>query len=147
MDDMYADLTPPRLSDWPRDVPLLVRACALIEGVAELLWLDLGIKLRFRRLHAVVAQTRTASRTVSYDALAVVRPAIRDACVFYPKKVFCLQRSAAVTRMLRRRGLPASLVLGYQPVPLEGHAWVELNGVAVFDTLYSLELYRVIDRL
>src|ERR1043165_29140 len=108
MEDLFAELTPPRLAAWPRDSSLLVRIGGFVEALAQFIWLDLSRISGFRQLHTVVARTGTSPRAVDYDALALVRAAVRDACVFYPKRVLCLQRSAAVTCMLRRRGLPAS---------------------------------------
>jgi hypothetical protein len=71
---------------------------------------------------------------------------VRDAATFYFKSVRCLQRSAAVTRMLRRRGVSAELVIGYQPLPLRSHAWVVVSGHVVSDEVDGLEHYRIVDR-
>jgi hypothetical protein len=45
----------------------------------------------------------------------------------------CLQRSLVLYRELSRDGADPHLVVGFRPSPagLEGHAWIELNGVAV----------------
>src|SRR5207249_10712960 len=45
----------------------------------------------------------------------------------------CLAKALVVFSLLRRRGLPAELVIGVSKTRglLEGHAWVELGGVAV----------------
>lgn len=73
--------------------------------------------------------------------------AVDLACVFYPKRVLCLQRAAATVLILRRRGYNASLVLGAQMIPFSSHAWVELDGMVFGDKPYVTESFRVLDRI
>jgi hypothetical protein len=68
------------------------------------------------------------------------------ACVFYWKKVLCLQRSAATARLLRRYGIPANLIIGAKQMPFRAHAWVELDGSVVNDKAYVRDIYLVLDR-
>jgi hypothetical protein len=68
------------------------------------------------------------------------------ACVFYFKRVLCLQRSAATTILLRRYGWRAEMVTGAQILPYEFHAWVESGGVVVNDKPYMHEIYQVLER-
>jgi hypothetical protein len=68
------------------------------------------------------------------------------ACVFYPKRVLCLQRSAATTFLLRRRGIHAELIIGAQIVPFKSHAWVEVDGAVVNDKPYMREIYQELER-
>lgn len=68
------------------------------------------------------------------------------ACVFYFKKVMCLQRSAATAVLLRRSGWPAELVIGAQLFPLKSHAWVESDGRIMNDKPYMLDIYEVLER-
>lgn len=68
------------------------------------------------------------------------------ACVFYPKRVMCLQRSAATTLLLRRYGIGAEMVIGAQMLPFKSHAWVELDGKVINDKPYMLEMYRPLER-
>ncbi len=135
-----------RLTPWPRDISLLRRTATLAAAFGHLLWLDLRLALGYRWMRCTVQQTRTAPRPVNYDALTLVRVAVRDACVFYIKPVACLQRSAAVTRMLRKRGIPAELVIGHSPMPVHHHAWVEVDGRIVWDHMINVEYYVVSDR-
>jgi hypothetical protein len=72
--------------------------------------------------------------------------AAERACVWYPKKALCLQRSAVTTCMLRLMGLPAELVIGAQPMPFQAHAWVELRGSVVNDHHGIKRVYRVLAR-
>jgi Transglutaminase-like superfamily len=68
------------------------------------------------------------------------------ACVLYPKQVFCLQRSAATTMLLRRYGIEAEMLVGAQLLPFRSHAWVEVDGTVVNDKPYMREIYQVLDR-
>jgi hypothetical protein len=68
------------------------------------------------------------------------------ACVFYFKRVFCLQGSAATTILLRRYGRKPEMVTGAQLLPYEFHAWVEIDGAVVNDKPYMHEIYQVLER-
>lgn len=68
------------------------------------------------------------------------------ACIWYWKRILCLQRSAATTCLLRRAGVPAHLVIGAQTLPFKAHAWVEVEGRVVNDKPYTPEMYSVLDR-
>ena len=72
--------------------------------------------------------------------------AFESACVWYPKQVRCLQRSAALTCLLRDNGIPARMVIGTQKRPFKAHAWVEVNGRVANDKDYTAEMYAVLDR-
>jgi hypothetical protein len=115
--------------------------------MSELLWLEVCLHLGYSTIRKTVARVSVRPATAKSDALQLVRVAVRDACIFYFKPVKCLQRSAAVTRMLRRRGIRAELVVGYQPAPVESHAWVEVDGKVVWDKMTLHQYLRVIDRL
>jgi hypothetical protein len=72
--------------------------------------------------------------------------ALDAACVFYLKPARCLQRSAVATRLLRRRGVDADLVIGYRLPPLRAHAWVEVAGEIVTEDQPGIHFYRVLDK-
>lgn len=59
--------------------------------------------------------------------------AVERACVWYPRKAVCLQRSAVTTCLLRAQGLRARMTLGVRPMPFMAHAWVEVEGSVVND--------------
>lgn len=146
---MVTDPIPPvshRLAPWPRAVPVTLRVAIFVEAMLELMWLDFCALFGLRAQCAAVSRVRQSPTPCSYDALALTRVAIRDAAVFYVKRVHCLQRSAAVTRMLRRRGLAAELVVGSQAMPVRLHAWVEVAGVVVLEQISGLSHYQVICR-
>ena len=67
--------------------------------------------------------------------------------VYYPKKEMCLQRSAALTLLLRDQGHSAQLVVGAQPYPAKAHAWVELNNHVIGDSVRIKSLYRELFRV
>lgn len=68
------------------------------------------------------------------------------ACVFYLKRVLCLQRSAALAVLLRRHGWPAEMVIGAQMLPFRSHAWIEVEGKIVNDKPYMTEIFQVLER-
>ncbi len=68
------------------------------------------------------------------------------ACIWYPKQVLCLQRSAVAVTMLRRYGIPAEMVIGAQRLPLKAHAWVEVGGRVVNDKPEVQSDYLVMER-
>lgn len=72
--------------------------------------------------------------------------AVDLACICYPKRVLCLQRSAVTVQLLRANGFEAEMVIGVQTLPFASHAWVEINHVVVNDKPYVTELYRPIER-
>lgn len=68
------------------------------------------------------------------DTVRVVR-AVRRAAFRSPYHGNCLSRSLALVWLLRRRGVDAQLRLGARVADgrLEGHAWVERDGVVLND--------------
>jgi hypothetical protein len=99
----------------------------------------------FSRVHAWIARLRPG-RDRRGDPADVVW-AVDEACVWYFKRVLCLQRSAVSVWLLRRAGLRAELVIGYRPVPFESHAWVELDGEVINDRPQYQRVFMVLDRL
>ena len=100
----------------------------------------------FKRVHAVV-RDRRVSATKRRPTAERICGAVAEACVWYPKRAFCLQRSWVATILLRRYGWPAELVIGYRPVPVDSHAWVEVDGRIVNDRPQYQHFFRVLDRL
>jgi hypothetical protein len=68
------------------------------------------------------------------------------ACVFYPRRVHCFQRSIATVLLLRQYGWPVEFVNGCDIATFENHAWVELARVVINDKPYMHEMYQVLDR-
>ena len=67
------------------------------------------------------------------------------ASVWLPSRTLCLLHSASLVVLLRSHAIAAELVIGIQPRPFEGHAWVESNGKVLGPPL-DQGLFRVIDR-
>jgi Transglutaminase-like superfamily/Coenzyme PQQ synthesis protein D (PqqD) len=91
-----------------------------------------SLKGACRGVKACLVSRRTQQKAEA-EIVGEVCSAIEEACVWYPRKALCLQRSAVTTCLLRRRGVAARLVLGVRPVPLMAHAWVEVDGRPVND--------------
>jgi Transglutaminase-like superfamily len=76
-----------------------------------------------------------------------VRAIVDRAQMYYPKKAMCLQHSAVTTCLLRRRSVPAAMVLAAQEFPPKGHAWAEAWGEVVNDSPKVKVRYREIRRI
>lgn len=112
-----------------------------------LLYFDWIMHFRdFKRLHAIVRKQRIHSSAIPTTTSAEVCRAVDLACVFYFKRVQCLQRSAATAVLLRRYGWKAEMVLGAQLLPFLSHAWVEIGGQVVNDKPYMTEIFQVLER-
>jgi hypothetical protein len=73
--------------------------------------------------------------------------AVRSVAPFYWKPVRCLQRSIVSTRLMRKHGIPAEVVIGYRAAPFFSHAWVEVTGRVANDSpTYRVRL-QVLERL
>jgi hypothetical protein len=101
----------------------------------------------FKVLHETVRRekVRPASEPILSPNPELCR-AMDLACVFYIKRVLCLQRSAATTLLMRRHGWEAEMVIGAQILPFKSHAWVELRGTVVNDKPYVSQIYAVLER-
>jgi hypothetical protein len=113
----------------------------------RLLFYDAIAATGFSKSYQFVRRCKRTSRTPRADAIERVVWAVEEACVWYYKRAFCLQRSAVCTWMLRRQGVPAELVVGFRPVPIDSHAWVEVEGKVVNDRPQYQKFFRVLDRL
>ena len=102
----------------------------------------------FARLHDWIRRCRpNVRRRASSPTAEEVVWSIDEACVWYVKRVACLQRSAIATWLLRRHGFRAELVIACRPLPFESHAWVELDGRIVNDRPQYQKVFTVLDRL
>lgn len=100
----------------------------------------------FARLHRIVRGWKVAAREVPQDILDQVCNAMNYACVWYPKRALCLQRSAVMTCLLRSCGVSAQMVLGAKRLPFKAHAWVEVDGQAINERTNVQALYGVWER-
>ncbi len=106
----------------------------------------LGFGRNFAKMHRFVSSRKVAPRLAAADAVGRVCHAVNSACVWYPKRVLCLQRSAVITSMLRHYGIPAQMVLGAQKVPFKAHAWTEVDGRAINERNDVQKKYGVWER-
>jgi hypothetical protein len=107
-----------------------------------------GFVMRFRGFEALYGLGRSQAVCGHAKARASSEQLCRAmdfACIFYFKRVLCLQRSAATTALLRRHGWNAEMVTGVQILPFEPHAWVEIDGTIVNDAPYMRDIYQVFD--
>jgi hypothetical protein len=108
--------------------------------IAEILGAYLATQRALRRapIAAVLAEIRASpriNRELRSDAPAEARhlaSAVVRTLAPLPGDTRCLARSLVLTRLLARRGIPATLVIGTRTVPdFLAHAWVEHEGCAV----------------
>jgi hypothetical protein len=113
-----------------------------------LLAFDVLLKLGgFQRLIRKVEHWPIASQhTTDREICRRVRGMVDRAQMYYPKKAMCLQHSAVVTCLLRRRGVPAQMVLAAQDFPPKAHAWAEVAGEVVSDSPVVKTKYRELRR-
>jgi hypothetical protein len=108
---------------------------------------DLALRVGFARAHERVRRCIVRTRPGTTMSTEQIVWAVDEACVWYVKRAPCLQRSAVATRLLRRHGVPAELVIGYRPIPFESHAWVEVGGRVVNDRPQYQKFFTVLERL
>jgi hypothetical protein len=115
-----------------------------------LLLLQIEFVMAFRSIPSLYGRVKSAKLCTQREGRVITVEelcrAMDFACVLYPKPVLCLQRSAATTILLRRRGIEAEMVIGVQLLPFKSHAWVETEGAVVNDKPYVREIYRILDR-
>jgi hypothetical protein len=99
----------------------------------------------FSALHKQVKACSVQAKASQPGSTAAVSNALDVACIFYPKRTLCLQRSTVLVKMLRRRGIHAQMIIGAQKLPFKAHAWVEVNGSIVNDRLAKREKFFVLE--
>lgn len=100
----------------------------------------------YGRIHRGLRRTPARPRRRA-DIEPAVSHAMRWASSLYCRRVRCLQRSVVTTRLLRRYGVPASLVIGYRPAPFFSHAWVEVDGRTVDDSPEYARRLAILERV
>jgi len=101
----------------------------------------------FRRAlrSAIGARRQTARVDPGFED--EVCDAMNLALSLYWKRVFCLQRSVTIARLLLSGGLDAHVVIGCRPEPFTSHAWVEIDGRVVNDSQAFPKLLYVLERI
>jgi hypothetical protein len=119
----------------------------VIESWLLLLYFDWLMCFRgFQRVHTMVRAQTIQPTMKAMESGSELSHAVDLACVFYFKHVLCLQRSAALTVLVRRHGWNAEMVIGAQLLPFQSHAWVEIEGRVVNDKPYITEMFQVLER-
>lgn len=96
-------------------------------------------------LHRRIRSIPLRPTTQNTEAIDLAVRALDIASIFYAKRVLCLERSAVLVKMLRKRGIPAQMLIGVQKVPFKAHAWVEVNRQIINDRLASRERFLVLE--
>ena len=118
-----------------------------IKAYSLLVLFDLYLKRgSFEALYRKIRDFPVAQNKSESDAIETLCSAVDMACIWYPKEVLCLQRSAATACLLRKSGIPARMIIGVRRMPFKAHAWVEVNGNVVNDKPYTPDIYAVLDR-
>ena len=119
----------------------------VLQAYLKLIHFDLYLaKGNFAALYNEVRSYPLAKMTPSPAALERICAAMDMACIWYWKEALCLQRSSALTCLLKKNGIPAQMVIGAQQMPFKAHTWVEVNGQVVGDKPYTPQHYAVLDR-
>jgi hypothetical protein len=117
------------------------------EAWFQLLYLDMVGRLGLKAIRRVVPPRPSGNGAGrSEETINKVVDAVSLARMLYVKEVFCLQNAAVVTRLLRRRGVAADLLIGCHLAPMRGHAWVEVEGKPVTEWQPVLQHYCILDR-
>lgn len=135
-----------------RRLGLLISVCSYARLLCEswlLLWLtEFYMRLGgAKALHDIVEKQHTvvAWYPPKWSSRQLCR-ALDLACVFYFKRIRCLQHSSALTLLLRRYGWKAEMVLGARIVPVTFHAWTQIGKTVVNDGPHVLSTYQVLKR-
>lgn len=100
----------------------------------------------FTRTHGLVQLWRIAPIVAPTNTVESVCRAVNYACVWYPRRVLCLQRSAVTTCLLRSCGVQTQMVMGAQKFPFKAHAWTEVDGRAINERRDVQSIYMVWER-
>lgn len=124
----------------------MTRATLILRAYIELIAHDLFMfRHNFESLHQRIRNFPVRHVGSNTSTREDVTLALNVACCFYLKRVLCLQRSAVFVRMLRAKGITASMVIGAQKVPFMAHAWVEVGGDIINDRQASRERFLVLE--
>jgi hypothetical protein len=124
----------------------MTRFARFVRAYTDLIAYDLFLARHdFASLHRRIGAIPLRRVVPDLNTTEAIATALDVACCFYPKRVMCLQRSATLVRMLRRNGIPASMVIGAQKLPFKAHAWVEVDGQILNDNLASQEKFLILE--
>jgi transglutaminase-like putative cysteine protease len=108
--------------------PTLLR-CVMLVFVVDVALRIAGFDRVYRAIRRISA-TGTDVRDVDVALNQVLR-----ATALYPGRSRCLEQSIAIATLLRRRGVDARVRLAVQHYPFAAHAWVEIEGRPVTESV------------
>lgn len=100
----------------------------------------------FPRIHSFVTHWPLAPLLAPPKAIERICNAVNYACVWYPKRVLCLQRSFVTTCLARNCGVAAQMVIGAQKVPFKAHAWTEVDCRPINERRDVQSIYKIWER-
>jgi hypothetical protein len=106
----------------------------------------MGFGHSFPAMHCFVRTRKVRFRMPPPNVVETVCEAVNRACVWYPWRVQCLQRSVVTVSLLRDFGVPAKMAMGAQTFPFTAHAWTEVDGRAVNEHREVQKIYAVWER-
>ena len=74
-----------------------------------------------------------ADKPASVETLDAIDHAVRQAASRSLLTLECKERSLACLALARRNEIPAQLILGVSPEPIQGHVWIEAGGRIIGD--------------
>lgn len=118
----------------------------VFRALLDLFLFDVALSARSLKYLCEVVKRRpvAAAHVPAGNLIGAICGAVERACVLYPKKAVCLQRSAVLTCMLRRAGIPAHMVVGVRIMPFLAHAWVEADGTVLNDFPKVTSFYQTV---
>lgn len=132
-----------------RRVALRTKVRILTVAKICLLYAAIDLYLKFAGFNALLSRVQsypTKSRCFRLDIVSHIA-ALDHAQVYYPKKQMCLERSTALTLLLRQQGHHAQMVVGTQTYPPKAHAWVEVDDQVIGDSPKLKSLYQELLRV
>jgi Transglutaminase-like superfamily len=127
-----------------KDEVQLLLVCRVLLGLIAFDLLGLGRD--FAKMNRYVTRHLIMRGTISKARVECVCEAVNYACIWYPKRVLCLQRSVVTTCLLRTCGVSASMVIGAQTLPFKAHAWTEVDSRAINERRDVQSIYTVLQR-
>jgi hypothetical protein len=118
-----------------------------LEAMLCLVLYEVIVVFGFSKAHRVVRRCPTLRRRIDEQTTPRICAAVAEACVWHVRKIHCLERSVVATWLLRLHGVPAELIIGVRYVPVQSHAWVEVQGQVVNDRPQYQKFFQVLERL
>jgi hypothetical protein len=78
---------------------------------------------------------------LSFDRCVDVMHDVAVVCAFFPGRARCLEQSLAGYAILRTQGVDTRLRFGVQPHKVLAHAWVEVGGSPIAESIEALERF------